>query len=85
MKGTLRSHQDISRRDAMKCGIGVASLAATGSGAAVPATLLTASVVVTADTAHAQRSAESTLLALHPRLLGQGRHPRRIMEAADHS
>jgi len=48
-------HHDISRRDAMKGGIGAASLAALGTGAAVPAALTTASVAVTTDTAQAQQ------------------------------
>jgi hypothetical protein len=59
MKTTLISQLNISRRDAMKGGIGVASLAALGTGAAVPAAITTASVAVTTDTAQAQQAPAS--------------------------
>jgi hypothetical protein len=42
-----------TRRDAMKGGIGAASLTALDTGAAIPVAMSTASVVVTADTARA--------------------------------
>jgi hypothetical protein len=45
----------LTRRDTMKGGIGAASLAAMGGGLA-PAAVATASVAVTADTAHAQQA-----------------------------
>src|SRR5215470_9908743 len=67
------SHQDITRRDAMKGGIGAVSLAAMGAGAALPAAIATTSVAVTADTAQAQRASRSenltqpaTGIVMHP-------------------
>jgi hypothetical protein len=57
MKTDSMNHQDISRRAAMKGGIGAASLA-LGTGAVVPAAISTASVVATTDTAHAQAQAQ---------------------------
>jgi hypothetical protein len=62
MKKTLVSHQDITRRGAIKGGIGAASLAAMGPGAALPAAITTASVAVTVDTAQAQRAPRSETL-----------------------
>jgi hypothetical protein len=52
---TTFKDQDISRRDAMKGSIGAAPLAAMGTGAAVPAALLSAPVAITTDTAQAQQ------------------------------
>jgi hypothetical protein len=49
MKKTLIDHHDITRRDAMKGGIGAASLAALGSGAGAPVAISAASVVATTD------------------------------------
>jgi len=46
---------DLSRRDAMKGGLGAASLAAIGTGAAVPATVSIAPVAITTGTAQAQQ------------------------------
>jgi len=76
MKMASIDHQDISRRDAMKGGIGAASLAALGTGAAVPAALSAASVTVTTDTAQAQQTCTdvtmskvtepATGIAMHP-------------------
>src|SRR5262245_22674629 len=54
MKATSITQQGMNRRDAMKGGIGAASLAALGSGAALPIAMSAASVVVTPDTAQAQ-------------------------------
>jgi len=62
MKKALIDHHDITRRDMMKGGIGAASLAALGSGAAVPAAITTASVVTTTGTAQAQQAPASGTL-----------------------
>ena len=72
MKTTPISESNISRRDAMRSSIGVASLAALGSGTVVPAALSTASVVVAADAAHAEDDATTratepaTGILMHP-------------------
>src|SRR3954468_5403585 len=58
-KRTLLGHHDITCRDAMKGGIGAASLAAMGTGAVVPIAATTASVAVTTDTAQAQQAPTS--------------------------
>src|SRR5262245_4223937 len=50
MKKTLVSHRDITRREAVKGGMGAVSLAAMGAGAALPA------AIVTVDTAQGQRA-----------------------------
>jgi hypothetical protein len=55
MKTTSIDNHGINRRDAIKGGVGVASLAAVGTGVAVPAAVTSASVVTTADAAHAQQ------------------------------
>lgn len=54
MKTQSSNRHDISRRDAVKGGIGAASLAAFGAGAAVPAAVSTASVLAVTETAQAQ-------------------------------
>src|SRR5262245_3978930 len=54
MKMTLLSRQDISRRDAMKGGVGAASLAAFRTGAAAPAALSTGMLLTATETAQAQ-------------------------------
>jgi len=59
MKATLINRSNVNRRDAMKSGIGMASLAAMGT-RAVPATLSTASVAITAHSAQAQSAAPAT-------------------------
>jgi hypothetical protein len=70
MKVTLTSQSNINRRDAVKGGIGAASLAALGAGAAVP--LVAAPVIATGDTGRAQQCAPSqptepaTGIAMHP-------------------
>src|SRR5262247_552462 len=72
MKATLINQTNLSRRDAMKGGVGVASLAALGTGAVVPAALSTASVMVAADAAHAEEDATTratepaTGILMHP-------------------
>jgi hypothetical protein len=72
MEMTLIGQPNLSRRDAMKSGLGAASLAALGTGAVVPAAISTASVVVTADAAFAQQDAGSevtqpaTGIVMHP-------------------
>jgi hypothetical protein len=58
MKRTAIDALGITRRDAMKGGIGAASLAAMGGGVAVPA-IATTSVVMSSDTAQAQPAAAS--------------------------
>ena len=55
MKTTLVNQANINRRDAMKSGIGAATLAAVGAGA-VPAAVSTASITLTAETAQAHES-----------------------------
>jgi hypothetical protein len=52
---------DISRRDAMKSGIGAAALATFGTGAAVPAALTSASVLATTRAAQAETAAPPSL------------------------
>ncbi|WP_426611336.1 DUF1254 domain-containing protein [Bradyrhizobium sp. McL0616] len=52
------SYLNISRRDAMKGGVGAASLAAMTAGAAVPAAIATASVAVTTNAALAQTAGQ---------------------------
>jgi hypothetical protein len=54
MTSKSADHQGATRRDALKGGIGAASLAALGTGAAVPTALTTASVAVVTGTAQAQ-------------------------------
>lgn len=72
MKTALISQPNLSRRAAMKSSLGAASLAALGTGAVVPAAILTASVVVTADLAQAQQDATpqvtepATGIVMHP-------------------
>jgi hypothetical protein len=72
MKKTLIDRRDITRRDAMKSGVGAASLAALGTGAAVPAAVSTAALVATADTSQAQQHASrrvtepATGILMHP-------------------
>lgn len=58
MKTTLVD--DISRRDTLKGGVGVASIAAMGSGAALPVAIAATSVTVSTDAAHAQQAPAST-------------------------
>ena len=60
MKTTLVDQLDISRRDVMKTGVGVASLAAMSAGAA-PIAVTTASVVATTETAQAQSGPAGSL------------------------
>jgi hypothetical protein len=55
MRASL-SHQDINRRDAMKGGASIATLAAIGATVAAPTAVTTASVVATTTAAQAQRS-----------------------------
>ncbi|MCP3472638.1 DUF1254 domain-containing protein [Bradyrhizobium sp. CCGUVB1N3] len=70
----MTSIWDITRRDAMKLGAGAGSLAAIGTGAAVPVTLSTASVLAATETAQAQstKGAESVVtepatgVTIHP-------------------
>jgi hypothetical protein len=58
MKSTSIDHHDTTRRDAIKGGIGAASLAAMSAGATVPAALsAAASLVVTANRAEAEEQA----------------------------
>jgi hypothetical protein len=73
MKATSINRPAITRRDAMRGGVGVASLAALGTGAAAPVAMTAASVAVTADTAHAQQPPSSgaltqpaTGITMHP-------------------
>jgi hypothetical protein len=73
MKTTLVNQPNINRRDAMKGGVSVTSLAALGGSAAVPAAVSATSVVVTADTARAQASGAmsqvtepATGIVMHP-------------------
>ena len=78
---TSGSNLEITRRDMMKGGIGAASLAAIGAGAAVPAALTAASVVTSATPAEAQQALGPgaptlpvTGVAMHPgyaRTIGQ--------------
>src|SRR5262245_12004103 len=56
MKTALVNQSNINRRDAMKGGVSAASLAALGTGAAVPVAISTAPVTFTTDTAQAQAS-----------------------------
>jgi hypothetical protein len=60
MKAQSSNRQGITRRDAMKGGIGAATLAAFGTGASVPATLSAASVFAATGTAEAQQAAMSS-------------------------
>jgi hypothetical protein len=57
---------DITRRDAMKSGVGAAYLGALGSAVGVPAALSTASVVVATDPAHAQPASSATPQVTQP-------------------
>ena len=73
MKTTLVNQPNVNRRDAMKSGIGAASLAALGTGAAIPTAITAASVAVTTDTARAQASVAmsqvtepATGIVMHP-------------------
>jgi hypothetical protein len=59
MKPTLIHQPQISRRETMKGGIGAASLVAMSAGVAVPAAVLTVSVVAATDTGHAQQASSS--------------------------
>jgi hypothetical protein len=59
MKTQSRSHQGITRRDAMKSGIGAASLATMGAGAVIPAAV----TALTTAAAQAQQAVESGTLA----------------------
>ena len=61
MKQNSTDFGDISRRDAMKGGIGAASLAAIGTRAAIPATVTTASVVATTAPALAQETKDTRI------------------------
>lgn len=75
MKAKHINQWDINRRDAVKSGVG-AALAVVGAGTAVPATITTASVAITADPAQAQTVSSSgsamnvtqpvTGIAMHP-------------------
>jgi hypothetical protein len=72
MKTILVDQPNINRRDAMKGGIGAASLAAMGTGAAVPAAVM-ASLAVTTDTVQSQPARASanitqpaTGIVMHP-------------------
>jgi hypothetical protein len=56
MKTTSIEQLNITRRDAMKGSVGAASLAALGTGAAIPVAISTASVTISTDTAQAQPS-----------------------------
>ncbi|MGI6853307.1 DUF1254 domain-containing protein [Mesorhizobium sp. 1B3] len=73
MKTRTSSHFDITRRDALKSSIGGATLAAFGTGAAVPAALSVASVAVGLGAAHAESAAmtreltqPATGIVMHP-------------------
>ena len=55
MKPISKNDTDITRRDAMKTGIGATSLATLGSGAALPVALSAASIGLVADAALAQQ------------------------------
>jgi hypothetical protein len=61
MKKASPNHQEITRRDAMKGGVGTATLAALGAGAAVPAAVTTASVVAATTPALAQETADTRI------------------------
>jgi hypothetical protein len=50
-----KTFSNVTRRDAMKGGIGAASVAALGTGAAIPIAMSTVSVITAADTAQAQQ------------------------------
>jgi hypothetical protein len=72
MKTTSIKQQGINRRDAMKGGMGAASLATLGTGAAVPVATTTASIITT-DAAQAQASGPmsqvtepATGIVMHP-------------------
>src|SRR5215467_11853657 len=76
MKTTLINQPDINRRDAIKRGIGAASLGALGARAAVPIAITTASVAITTDTAQAQRACEpATTLNVTEPATGIVMHP----------
>jgi len=61
MKPTTINQSGASRRDAIKSGIGAASLAALGVGVAVPAAVATATVAVSTGPAQAQRMPQSAV------------------------
>ncbi|MVT68138.1 DUF1214 domain-containing protein [Bradyrhizobium pachyrhizi] len=61
MKTKPTTHEGTSRRDALKGGIGAASLAALGAGAAVPAAIATSAVAVGAGPAQARPSHEGAM------------------------
>src|SRR5262245_56019756 len=65
MKTALVNQPNINRRDAIKGGASAATLAALGTGAAVPAAASTASVTFTADAAQAQ-APDATLQVTEP-------------------
>jgi hypothetical protein len=66
MKEASINRLGTTRRDAMRGSVGAASLAALGSGAAVPALVSTASVVVATDTAQAQQVCATTSNVTEP-------------------
>jgi hypothetical protein len=73
MKTTVVNPSNINRRDAMKGGIGAASLTALGTGVAVPAALSTVAVTLTTNAAQAQASGAmpqvtepATGIVMHP-------------------
>jgi len=60
MKTISTEHLEVNRRDAMKGGLGAASLAALGTAGAVPAAIATGSVAITAGTAEAAQQTSAS-------------------------
>jgi hypothetical protein len=73
MKRESKVPNDLNRRDAIRSGVGAASLAALGAGAAIPTALTTASVVTT-DAAQAQQASRATTQVSTP-VTGIVMHP----------
>lgn len=84
MKATRLDRPEMSRRDAMKSGVGAASLAAMSAGVGAPAVLTTTSVAVTTNAAHAQQppSARSQVTQPATGILMQPGYARTIAQMA---
>jgi hypothetical protein len=72
MKKTSDNQLDTTRRNALKRGIGAASLAALGTRAAAPVAISTATITITTEKARAEEAPAPRLQK--SRLKGIGRH-----------
>ncbi len=64
MSKTIQSHQEVTRRDAMKGSFGAAALATFGARAGVPAVLAAAPIIATAGAVQAETSAVAAELTM---------------------